>query len=56
MRYYGGLWLQLAGFVSVGLCLASGVVRGDYGYLELGQFVGGAAAFHLGSLVKGRGA
>ena len=50
-----GFWLQCAGFVSVGACLAAGIVKGDYGYLELGQFVAGSAAFYLGCLLR-RGA
>jgi len=40
MFFYIGLGLQLIGFASVGLCLFSGISKGDYGQLELVQLVG----------------
>jgi len=54
MLFYFGLGLQLIGFTSVGLCLFSGMTKGDYGQLELIQLVGGSLLFYLGSFLKGR--
>ena len=56
MIFYLGLGLQLIGFSSVGLCLFSGLDKGDYGQLELIQLVAGALLFHLGQIVKVKGA
>ncbi len=53
MSFYIGLGLQLIGFASVGLCLFSGMTKGDYGQLELVQFIGGSAVFYIGSAIKG---
>jgi hypothetical protein len=52
MFFYIGLGLQLMGFASVGLCLFSGLNKGDYGQLELIQLVGGSLLFYLGQFVK----
>jgi hypothetical protein len=54
MSFYFGLGLQLVGFASVGLCLFAGMTKGDYGYLELYQFIGGSAIFYIGSAIKSR--
>lgn len=54
MLFYVGLGMQLAGFSAVGLCLFSGLTHGDYGRLELIQFVGGAFVFYLGTFFKKR--
>ena len=54
MSFYFGLALQLIGFASVGLCLFAGLTKGDYGHLELVQFLGGSAIFYIGSAIKGR--
>ncbi len=54
MFFYIGLGLQLIGFTSVGLCLFSGMNKGDYGQLELIQLVGGSLVFYVGHFVKGR--
>lgn len=54
MLFYIGLGLQLIGFTSVGLCLFSGMNKGDYGQLELIQLVGGSLVFYVGHSVKGR--
>lgn len=54
MMFYIGFGLQLIGFTSVGLCLFSGMAKGDYGQLELIQLVGGSLLFYLGHFLKGR--
>lgn len=54
MQFYIGLGMQLMGFSSVGLCLFSGMSKGDYGQLELIQFLGGSAIFYLGTYFKNR--
>lgn len=55
MLFYIGLGLQLVGLASVGLCLFSGMAKGDYGQLELIQLVGGSFIFYLGAFVKNKG-
>ncbi len=52
--FYLGLAMQLIGFSSVGLCLYAGMLKGDYGHLELVQFIGGSAVFYIGSVIKSR--
>jgi hypothetical protein len=52
--FYGGLGLQLVGFTAVGLCLFSGIQNGNYGKLELVQFIGGMALFYSGTLFKNK--
>lgn len=54
MIFYVGLGLQLIGFTLVGLCLFSGMAKGDYGKLELIQLVGGSIIFYLGQYFKGK--
>ena len=54
MLFYIGLAGQLVGFIFVGICLVSGMIAGDYGRLELVQFVGGSLIFYLGTFVKSR--
>ncbi|MCK6593618.1 MAG: hypothetical protein L6Q33_00290 [Bacteriovoracaceae bacterium] len=54
MSFYLGLAMQLIGFSSVGLCLFAGMSKGDYGQLELVQFVGGSAVFYFGTLIKSK--
>ena len=56
LMFYTGLALQLFGFTAVGLCLFSGIGKGDYGRLELAQFIGGTAAFYIGHYLRGRSA
>lgn len=56
MLFYIGTGLQLVGFTSVGLCLFAGLSKGDYGKLELIQFVGGFVLFYAGHFLKARGA
>lgn len=53
MSFYIGLGLQLMGFASVGICLFAGLSKGDYGTIELYQFIGGSAVFYIGAMVKG---
>jgi hypothetical protein len=53
--FYLGLAMQLMGFAAVGLCLFSGLKAGDYGNLELWQFLGGSTVFYLGHFLKNRG-
>lgn len=52
MAFYIGLGMQLIGFSSVGLCLFSGLAKGDYGQWELIQLVGGALLFYLGHFFR----
>lgn len=52
--FYVGLGMQLFGLAAVGLCIFSGVQNGDYGRLELVQFVGGSFIFYLGNFLKAR--
>lgn len=54
MKFYIGLALQLIGFSSVGLCLYSGLTVGDYGQLELIQFIGGSGLFYIGTALRSR--
>lgn len=50
--FYVGLFMQLLGMSAVSLCLLKGLQQGDYGRLELIQFIGGSILFYLGSWVK----
>ncbi|GAB4009660.1 MAG: hypothetical protein Fur0010_00760 [Bdellovibrio sp.] len=52
MNHYIGLGLQLVGFTMVGICLFSGITKGDYGKLELIELVGGSAIFYLGHFFR----
>lgn len=54
MLFYIGFALQLMGFASVGLCLFAGLQAGDYGRIELAQFVGGSFIFYLGHFLRGK--
>lgn len=54
MKFYIGLGLQLIGFSMVGLCLFKGLNIGDYGKIELVQFVSGTAIFYVGNFLRGR--
>jgi hypothetical protein len=54
MLFYIGLGLQLVGFASVGLCLFSGIEKGNYGQLEFLQLVGGSLVFYVGTYIKGK--
>ena len=55
MFFYIGLGLQLIGFSAVGLCLFSGMSKGQYGQLEFVQLVGGSFVFYFGAFVKSKG-
>ena len=55
MSFYLGLVMQMIGFAAVGLCLFAGMSKGDYGKLELIQFLGGAFIFYLGHFIRSRG-
>ena len=50
--YYCALGMQLFGITAVGLCLFSGLHKGDYGRLELVQFVGGSFLFYVAQYIK----
>jgi len=54
MSFYFGLSMQLAGFSMVGLCLYAGITSGDYGKLELFQFIFGTFLFYFGTLFKNK--
>jgi hypothetical protein len=51
-KFYLGLALQLFGFTSVGLCLYAGINQGDYGRVELAQFLLGSFLFYVGHYLK----
>jgi hypothetical protein len=53
--FYVGLVMQIFGFSAVGLCLLTGMTKGDYGKLELIQFLGGAFIFYLGHFIRSKG-
>lgn len=55
MLFFVGLGLQLVGLTFVGLCLFAGVSKGDYGQLELAEFLGGGLLFYLGAFILKRG-
>lgn len=50
--FYIGLALQLFGFAAVGLCLFSGLKLGDYGRIELAQFLLGGFLFYVGHYLR----
>jgi hypothetical protein len=52
--FYLGLGLQLVGFTSVGLCLFAGMKAGDYGRVELAQFLLGMFLFYTGNYLRNR--
>lgn len=54
MGFYLGLGMQLMGFSAVGLCLFSGINKGDYAQMELIQLIGGSLLFYLGTFFKSR--
>tara|TARA_Y100000590_G_scaffold469529_1_gene657794 strand:- start:237667 stop:237909 length:243 start_codon:yes stop_codon:yes gene_type:complete len=54
MMFYFGFGLQLIGLTTVGICLFSGMTKGDYGQIELVQLVGGSLIFYVGNFVRGR--
>ena len=56
LGFYAGLGMQLFGFTAVGLCLFAGLKSGNYGKIELAQFILGMFAFYTGSYIKKRGA
>ena len=56
LTFYLAIFLQLCGVASVGLCLASGLSQGDYGRVELAQFLGGSSIFYLGHFLQLRSA
>jgi hypothetical protein len=52
--YYGILFLQLFGFILVGLCLFQGLLSGDYSRRELTQFIAGIILFYAGHVLRKR--
>ena len=56
MGFYIGLFMQIWGFAAVGLCVISGIEKGDYGRIELVQFLGGTSLFYLGNFLRSKGA
>lgn len=48
--------MQICGFAAVGLCVISGIEKGDYGRIELVQFLGGTSLFYLGNFLRSKGA
>ena len=51
-RFYTGFAMQLMGFASVGLCLYTGMQKGDYGKVELAQFMIGMFLFYAGHFLR----
>lgn len=54
MLFYIGLGLQLMGFAAVGLCLFSGMAKGQYGQLDFVALVGGSFVFYFGQFLKSK--
>lgn len=54
MMFYFGFGLQLMGLATVGICLFSGMSKGDYGQFELVQLVGGSLVFYVGNFVRAK--
>ena len=52
--FYLGFGMQLFGMAAVGLCLLSGIQLGDYGRVELAQFMIGMFSFYVGTYFKGK--
>ncbi len=51
MKFYFALFLQLVGLAMVGVCLFAGLIKGDYGKLELLQFIVGPVLFSIGRML-----
>ena len=54
MVFYLGFGMQLMGLACTGLCLLSGLTLGDYGRMELIQFIVGILFFYMGTALKKR--
>jgi hypothetical protein len=52
--FYLGFGMQLFGLATVGLCLWKGLNMGDYGRIELTQFILGSGVFYFGHFIKAR--
>lgn len=52
--YYFIMLVQLSALVVVGLCLFSGLTKGDYGKIELAQFLLGGFVFYAGQILKAK--
>lgn len=50
--FLAGFILQIFGFLLVTVCLVNGLRLGDYGKIELMQFLSGALFFYLGNWTK----
>ena len=55
MLFYLEPGMQLVGFASIGLCLFAGLIKGDYGKLELLQLIGGSLVFYVGTFMRNKG-
>jgi hypothetical protein len=53
--FHSGLGLQLFGFTAVGLCQFAGLKSGNYGKIELAQFILGMFSFYIGTYIKNKG-
>lgn len=52
--FYLGLGMQLFGLIAVGMCFITGIQIGDYGKVELAQFVLGGFVFYSGTYLKSK--
>jgi len=55
LLFYIGLGLQITGLCTVGFCFFKGISEGDYGKMELAQFISGILSFYMGHFLKGQG-
>lgn len=46
--------MQFIGMALVTVCLGTGIYKGDYGKIELYQFIGGSFLFYMGHFFKGK--
>lgn len=52
--YYFINFMQFIGMALVTVCLGTGIYKGDYGKIELYQFIGGSFLFYMGHFFKGK--
>ena len=52
IRYYLSFFLQIYGLCTVAICFIQGIKLGDYGRIELFQFISGILIFYVGSYIK----
>jgi hypothetical protein len=53
--FYFSVFMQLLGLSFVSVCLFTGISKGDYGKIELFQFIWGSLLFYSGHYLRMRG-